>query len=273
MRVSASAQTAEVFFILHSHLFILPQAAMTFAEFEARAREMFDSIPPEFREGVDGLVVEPGTQPHPELPGIWTLGECVTEQYPSEFGGPGEVRSFVVLHHGSFRRVAEREEGWDWEGELWETITHEIKHHLESLASEDALEVEDWVMDQNFARREGERFDPGFFRDGVALAEGVWEVDGDVFVEREVERDLPSGSTMEVEWAGVRVRCALPVDLADVHFVVLDPSEADEERWPVPGDLVLVLERRRGAWASIREALLGGAPEVRQSFVPGEVIE
>ena len=36
---------------------------MKFAEFERRAHEIFDEIPPRFREGVDGLVVE--RDPHP----------------------------------------------------------------------------------------------------------------------------------------------------------------------------------------------------------------
>jgi hypothetical protein len=241
---------------------------MTFAEFQARAQEMFESIPPQFREGVDGLVVEAGVQPHPELPGIYTLGECRTEQYPSDYGGPGSVRSFVVLFYGSFRRIADRDEGWDWEGELWETITHEVKHHLESLAAEDALEVEDWVMDQNFARREGKAFDPLFFRGGVALDEGVFEVDGDVFLERELDAEDLAAGALVLEWEAHEVRIPLPEEPGEVHFLTVEGLPGEEEA----GDVVLVLFRRRGMWESLRAALGGRAAEVKQSYVRGEAL-
>src|SRR5699024_8517935 len=104
------------------------------ADFERRAQEIFDEIPPEYREGVDGLAVYPDSVPHPSLPGIYTLGECRSEFYPSEYGGAGEVRSIVVLFHGSFRELAATDDEWEWEEELFETITHEVRHHLESLA-------------------------------------------------------------------------------------------------------------------------------------------
>jgi len=239
---------------------------VTFEDFEARAHEMFESIPPEFRDGVDGLVVEPSVQPHPELPDIYTLGECLTEFYPSDYGGPGEVRSFVVLYHGSFRRLAERSDEWDWEGELWETITHEVKHHLESLASEDALEVEDWVMDQNFARREGQTFDPGFFRDGTPLEPGMFEVDGDIFVEREIDANETAEGALTLPWKDGDFRVVLPRPLGDVHFVALDGIDDEAD-----GDVVLVLSRRRSMWESLRTAL-GGGRKVEHSRARAERI-
>jgi hypothetical protein len=239
---------------------------MTFDEFSARAHEMYESIPAQYREGVDGLVVEAGAVPHPELADIYTLGECRTEHYPSEFGGPGTIRSFVVLFHGSFRRLAALDEEFDWEGELWETITHEVQHHLESLASEDALEVEDWVIDQNFARRDGKPFDPGFFREGVRLdeEEAVYEVDGDVFLEREVDAEDIAAGALVLEWDEREFRVPLPDPLADTHFLTVEG--VDEEG----GDVVLVLLRRRGVWESLRTALKGGGAGVVQSTVRAE---
>jgi predicted Zn-dependent protease with MMP-like domain len=242
---------------------------MTFSQFETRAHEIFEAIPEHFREGVDGLVVERHTQLHPELPGIYTLGECVTEQYPSEFGGAGEVRSLVVLYHGSFRRVAEQDEEWDWEEELFETITHEVRHHLESLASEDALEVEDYVVDQNFARREGEPFEPLFYRDGTAAGEGAYLVDGDLFLEHEVDGAEAGVGGVEVEWEGIRFRVQVPDPLGDLHFVTV--AFSDEAYEPAAGDTVLVLHRRRSAWESLRKAL-GGGTEVLHSTARGEVL-
>lgn len=52
---------------------------MRFEEFERRAWRLWQEIPQEYREGVDGLVVERDALPHPTLPEIYTLGECMTE--------------------------------------------------------------------------------------------------------------------------------------------------------------------------------------------------
>ena len=160
---------------------------MDFATFERRAKELYAEVPEDFRGGIDGLEVSRATEPHPTLPDVYTLGECLTEQYPSEFGGAGEVRSIVVLYYGSFLALSRIDEEFDWEAELYETLTHEIRHHLESLASEDELEEIDYAEDQNFARREGERFDPYFYRSGKRWGDREWEVDGDFFLEVPVE--------------------------------------------------------------------------------------
>src|SRR5690606_26556052 len=96
---------------------------------------------------------------HPTLPDVFTLGECLSEHYPSEFGG-GEIRSRIHLYYGSFLELSRQEEEWDWEEEIFETITHEIRHHLEHLADDDALVEADIADDHNFARREGQPFDP-----------------------------------------------------------------------------------------------------------------
>jgi predicted Zn-dependent protease with MMP-like domain len=234
---------------------------MTFEEFERRAHEVFEAVPPEYREGVDGLAVERRAVPHPELPDVYTLGECLTETYPTEWGGAGEVRSIVMLYHGSFLRLSRLEEGWDWEEEIWETVTHEIRHHLESLALDDELEVRDYADDQNFARREGMEFEPFFFRSGEPLGPGAWEVAGDVFLEREVApADASRGAPVAVEWEGRALSVPLPSPLGDVHFVTLEDVRAPG------GDVVVVLVRRRGAWESLRAALSGRKPEVLESL-------
>jgi hypothetical protein len=236
---------------------------MNFAAFRARAHEMYDAVPADFREGVDGLVVDPDVVPHPTLPDVYTLGECRAESYASEFGGPGDVRSFVHLFHGSFVRLAELDGEFDWEEELWETITHEIRHHLEWLASEDALEVEDYVNDQNFARREGEAFDPVFYRSGRDLGDGVYEVDGDVFVERPLPAADGAAPELLLNWRRHRLRVPLPERPGDHHFLTLEGPLPD----PPKGDLVLVLVREAGVWKRMRRLAAGVAPTVASSFV------
>ncbi len=235
---------------------------MDFTEFEAVAREVYASIPTEFRAGIDGLEVERGTLAHPSLPGVFTLGECRSDFYPTEFGGAGEVRSVVVLYYGSFLRLSREEPEWEWEEEIFETVTHELRHHLESLASEDALEVQDWVEDQNFLRRDGREFDPCFYRDGESVGPGVYRVDGDLFVERPLTPAEEREGSVTVEWEGRTLRVPLPEALGEVHFLILEALCTERV------DFVVVLLRRRGAWESLRALLAGREREVRSTFHP-----
>lgn len=219
---------------------------MDFHHFERRAQEIFAEIPAQYREGIDGLEVTRETVAHPSLPDIYTLGECKTEQYPSEFGGAGEVRSIVAIYYGSFLALSRLDDEWDWEGELFETVTHEVRHHLESLAIEDELEEIDYAEDQNFARREGEPFDPSFYRYGMRRAEREWEVDGDFFLEIPVG---PDAETVEVNWRDRIARVAVPAEGEGDRFVLI-------EEWSEEFDVVAVLLRRRG-WLSWLRGLLG----------------
>ncbi|HEX6588672.1 MAG TPA: metallopeptidase family protein, partial [Longimicrobiales bacterium] len=139
---------------------------MNLRSFEELAEEYWAEIPDDYKHGVDGVRVLRGTKAHDELPDVWTMGECVTEAFPSEFGSAETTRSAIVLYHGSFEKLADQDDAFDWEDELWETITHELRHHLESLAAEDALEDVDYAADENFKRQDGAPFDPFFYRSG-----------------------------------------------------------------------------------------------------------
>ncbi len=236
---------------------------MTFEEFKARAHEVFAGIPDDYREGVEGIEVTRKTVMHPTLPEVYTLGECLSDFYPSEFGGAGEVRSRVALYYGSFQAVARDEEDWDWDDEIWETITHEIRHHLEHLASEDALEEMDYAADQSFAMREGEPFDPHFYRFGEPIAPGVFTVERDLYIEVEVGRRF-AGRVHRVEapLGDSSFVVVLPDGSADVHFLrVTDPPFA------VTGDLFLVVTWRRGAGEWIRGVLRRAPLQVEQSEI------
>jgi predicted Zn-dependent protease with MMP-like domain len=238
---------------------------MTFAEFRDVAHQIFDEIPPDYRDGVDGLEVTRQTVAHPSLPGVFTLGECLSEFYPSEYGGAGEVRSRVVLYYGSFLELSRSREDWDWEGELHETILHEVRHHLEHLAAEDELDAMDYAEDQNFARREGERFDPFFFQRGDRIGPSTYRVDEDVFIERMAgERGAAAEGELDVEWRGRRVRVRRPADQADVHYLRVEALEGEGS-----GEVILVLVRRRGLLGWIRGFL--GAP-LRVEEAVGEVL-
>lgn len=221
---------------------------MDFQTFEARAREIYSAVPDRFLEGIHGLEVSLRTELHPTLPEVFTMGECLTEHYPSEFGGAGEVRSIVVLYYGSFLELSRRDEHFDWEGELYETITHEVRHHLESLATDDQLEEIDFAEDQNFRRRQGEPFDPFFFRAGVRHDDGSWEVGGDIFLEVPVDRE--KGWPVPVHWQGESVRLERPEVLGDMFFLTIQ-AWSDDTR-----EVVAVLQPRRAWWRWVG-ALIG----------------
>ena len=230
---------------------------MKLQAFEREAGRVWEEIPDEYRSGVDGLVIERAEKAHPSLPDIYTLGECLTESYPSDWGGPDTTRSVLVLYYGSFRRLARLDPDFDWEYEIWETVTHELRHHLESLALEDALEDVDYAMDENFKRFEGEAFDPFFFRSGEEVEADVFAVEQDVFLEMGYPSESPPGPDVAFDWHGARYTVPVPSDPGDVAFLqVTEGLDAG------PGSLCVVLVRRRGGLDRLSRWLRRTPPHV-----------
>ena len=91
---------------------------MDFGDFERRARRAFEEIPDQYRGGVDGLTVSRDAVPHPTLPEVFTLGQCLTEEHLSDYGSPDATRSVIALYWGSFRELAELDPEFDWDGEI-----------------------------------------------------------------------------------------------------------------------------------------------------------
>ena len=237
---------------------------MDLKEFERRARRSFDEIPEDFKEGIDGLTVSRDAPTHPTLPEVFTLGHCVTEEHLSEYGSPDTTRSTIVLYWGSFRELAKRDPDFDWEAELWETLTHEIRHHLESLAGDDALEDVDYAADELYNRQEGLEFDPWYYQRGQSLGGGVYVVEGRSYLEMPQDaRAFAAAGEIAFGWRGRRYRVERPEELGDVHFVrALGDDFEDEE-------VELVLVRRRSPWESLKRLARRSAPVVLES--EGEV--
>lgn len=208
---------------------------MRLADFEALVRRLSADIPPAFFDGIAEVAVSPKSVPHPTRAEIYTLGECIP--LPAPEGSPAKaIQSRIVLYHGSFAKLARLDAGFDWREEAWETLTHELRHHVEWRAHAPALEAYDRAAEQNFARQEGERFDPGFYLDGESPAEGVYEVDGDFFLDR-VVRTPPA--SLDFDWHGERYRAPTPPGLALPAFLTIEGVGE-----PPPGELVLVLRRK-----------------------------
>jgi hypothetical protein len=210
---------------------------MRVSDFETMVRRLCDEVPPHFFDGIAEVVVSRRTVPHPDRAEIFTLGECVP--LPVELGSGVEgIQSRVVLYHGSFAALAASQDVFDWRQEAWETLTHELRHHLEWRAHAPDLEDFDLAVEHNFARHDGEAFDPTFFLSGEQQTDGTYRVEDDVFIDH-IARSIPRlvtftwlGRTYQVTPPeGAQLPCFLTVD------GVVDP--------PV-GDLILVLRRKPG---------------------------
>jgi hypothetical protein len=224
---------------------------VTFEAFEERAWSEWERIPDEYRAGVDGLTIERRALPHASLPDVYTLGECVTESYPSDYGGPDTTRSVVVLYYGSFFRLARLDDAFDWETEIWETLTHELQHHLESLAADDALVDMDYAADENYKRYQGEPFDPFFYRHGIP-DDGWMRVEDEFFLELDAGPD-----TVSFERAGRMFSVAVPDESFDVALLTITAGVPDP-----PGGLHLALVRRSGVMETLRRVFRPRPPLV-----------
>lgn len=242
---------------------------MRFGEFEAYARRVFEEIPEVYRRGVDGLTVRRESPEHPEMPGVYTLGECLTEEHLSDYGSADTTRSMIALYWGAFRSVAEESPDFDWEDEIWETLTHELRHHLESLAGDAALEEVDYAADETFKRFEGEPFDPWYYQHGEQEQAGVFRVERAWYVEVTLsDADIVSQDDVHFEWEGRGYRIPCPRPLGDVHFVLLRGESFEEAGRTVE----VVLLRRSGWWHTVKRLLGAEKAEVAESQARPEVI-
>jgi len=175
-------------------------------EFGERAGRMWDEIPADARVGIKAVTIVDSPPEHSDFPDVYTLGECVTDVWPSGYG-EGESRSELILYYGSFVALAELDPAFDWADELWETILHELLHHRETSAGQSGLEDFDWAEEQNRRRWDGGGFDPGFYKVVPAGPDGVVRLDSELFVESIMR---PADSEAEFAWRGRSYRVRVP---------------------------------------------------------------
>lgn len=157
--------------------------------FRRHAEQFWDEIPARYRAGAV-LLVHWEAEPDEENPGVWLMGACeaafgALDDALDATGGqsPLDRRSLVHLWYGSFVATARESEAFDWEGEIEETLLHELTHHWEGRAGLDGLDRFDAAQMVNFRRVRGLPVEAGFWRDGHPLGPHRWEIDGDHFVE------------------------------------------------------------------------------------------
>ncbi len=128
---------------------------MTYEAFRKAAAGMVDEIPEAFLKGLQGVHVLEEAREEEDYEDVYRLGEYLDPGTEDFLGGQPGLGRHIALYYGSFVAVAEGDPTFDWEGELWETITHELRHHVESLAGEDLLVQDDVERQKDFHRRDG----------------------------------------------------------------------------------------------------------------------
>ncbi len=240
---------------------------MEFEAFETAARAAYQEIPDAFKIGIGGLVVSRETLSHPDYPDVFTLGHCLTEDHPSDYGSPDTTRSVIALYWGSFHQLARRDPTFSWDEEMWETLTHELRHHLESLAGEDDLEGVDYGVDETFKRDKGLDFDPWYYQQGKSVAPGTFRIERSWYIEQSWTAEaFERAEYLHFEWHGAALRVPRPDVIGDVHFVWICGVE-DEN-----ATLELVLLRNRTWWEDVKRLTGASRPVVYQSQADAEPV-
>jgi len=125
----------------------------TIDEALAMLDDVYDELPKEFHKDLDGgVILSAEVKIHPaseaEHP-LYILGE-----YHSQPRGLGR---FIIIYYGSFTQTFAHLGPKRFKGKLRKTLLHEFTHHLESLAGERDLEIQDarWLAEYNRRKERG----------------------------------------------------------------------------------------------------------------------
>jgi len=111
--------------------------------FTERADQLMERVPPPVLDGLNGGVVvrRRAMRRRNDPPGVYILGEYITDP---------AMGCYVALYYGSFVELLGDEPESAWEQELWDTIRHELRHHLEERAGMGDLDLEDELQLEQF---------------------------------------------------------------------------------------------------------------------------
>lgn len=120
---------------------------MDIERFTDLADRLCERIPERLLTGLNGGIVidEAARRNDGDPAGVYILGEYITDDY---------LGAYVTLYYGSFVQLFGQEPDQVWESELWTTIRHELRHHLERQAGVTDLDVEDLMDLERFRQEE-----------------------------------------------------------------------------------------------------------------------
>jgi len=114
----------------------------TFNEISLMLDDIADVLPKDFYKELNGgIILSPDTKLHPQSSdagNMFILGE-----YHNDRQGYGGLGRYIVIYYGSFMKIYEHFTPERQKKELRRILVHEFTHHLESLAGERDLEIQD----------------------------------------------------------------------------------------------------------------------------------
>jgi predicted Zn-dependent protease with MMP-like domain len=107
--------------------------------------DIVDEIPEDFFKDLNGgIILLEECKPHPENIGsMYILGE---------YHHSRAMGRYICIYYGSFMRLFSYYTKDKLRERLRETIIHEFTHHLESLAGEKGLEIQDAINLEKYRR-------------------------------------------------------------------------------------------------------------------------
>lgn len=108
---------------------------------------MIEELPEDlFRELNGGILLQEIKKTHPE-----SIGENL--YIMGEYHNSHAMGRYIIIYYGSFMHVYGRFSEDKLKAQISKTLRHEFRHHLESLAGEDDLEVEDAIQMMRYKQR------------------------------------------------------------------------------------------------------------------------
>lgn len=108
--------------------------------------EVYEEFPEELFQSLNGgvLLLE-DEKPDPEAgEDVYIMGEYCWD----------EMGRYINIYYGSFVALLSHEPRKVWVDELYDTLRHELTHHVEGLAGERSLEYKDYAKLAEFQSRE-----------------------------------------------------------------------------------------------------------------------
>ena len=116
---------------------------------EAMLEELAEELPSEFYKELNGgIMLLPETKRNTILDtdNLFILGE---------YHRSGSLGRFITMYYGSFCHVHGHLNAQQLKNKLRKTLRHEFRHHIESLAGERGLEIEDAKFLADYKRNIG----------------------------------------------------------------------------------------------------------------------
>lgn len=104
---------------------------------ESMLEELADEFPSDFYKDLNGgIILMPEVKKNTvhDTDDLYILGE---------YHRSGNLGRFITIYYGSFIHVYKHLSNKEFKKQLKATLKHEFRHHLESLAGERDLEIED----------------------------------------------------------------------------------------------------------------------------------